>query len=139
MTKKLPVLPEAQVLGEVYEMFPEGTKITPNMIEAGFDVMLEYDGDELLDRRVVEEVFLAMQDLQLRIVATLPANATERLYSLGDAVELKETLEVTPEMVAAGLDAMQDRNADNLYSHEAVSQIYRAMRVLAPLPEGEEG
>ena len=41
-------------------------EITPGMIEAGFDVLLEYDRDDVQSRIVAAEVYRAMREIELR-------------------------------------------------------------------------
>ena len=40
--------------------------VTPEMIEADFYVMLDYESDELLSREVVGRVYRAMREVDLR-------------------------------------------------------------------------
>jgi hypothetical protein len=41
-------------------------EITPEMVKAGFYVMLDYESDELLSRDVVARVYLAMRRVELQ-------------------------------------------------------------------------
>ena len=43
-----------------------GVEITPGMIKAGFDVLLDYESDELHSHEVVERVYRAMRKVGIR-------------------------------------------------------------------------
>lgn len=59
---------------------------------------------------------------------------TNHIESSEDARRIANAVEITPEMIAAGMDAIADFEVEYMGSSEAICRAYRAMALVARHP-----